>query len=196
MKNKKRTKLFFDTEFTGLHQGTKLISIGLVSEQGLKFYGECTQFDDGFKTITDRNWVHENVIPKLELMTGDTRDWSSLEGDTTKAIGSHIFMGQCLATWLRCYGEIEMWSDTLSYDWVLFNDLWGHAFNLPESVYSIPFDIATLLHLKGVNPDINREEFAGITEKTHRRVSKHNALWDALVIKACYEKAILLKDAA
>lgn len=35
--------IFFDTEFTGLHKDTTLISIGLVSETGEKFYAE---FDD------------------------------------------------------------------------------------------------------------------------------------------------------
>jgi DNA polymerase III epsilon subunit-like protein len=34
----KKTKIFFDTEFTGLHQKTTLISIGLVSECGKTFY--------------------------------------------------------------------------------------------------------------------------------------------------------------
>ena len=31
-------KIFFDTEFTGLHQHTTLISIGLVDEVGISFY--------------------------------------------------------------------------------------------------------------------------------------------------------------
>lgn len=32
--------------------------------------------------------------------------------------------------------------------------------------------------------DINREEFAAMKDSSQ----KHNALWDAKVIKACYEK--------
>lgn len=35
-------KIFFDTEFTGLHQNTTLISIGLVSDEGERFYAELT----------------------------------------------------------------------------------------------------------------------------------------------------------
>jgi hypothetical protein len=47
MKNlsNKRTKVFFNTEFTGLHQNTTLISIGLVSECGKTFYAELTDYD-------------------------------------------------------------------------------------------------------------------------------------------------------
>jgi hypothetical protein len=85
---------------------------------------------------------------------------------------------------LSAYKHVEIWSDCLAYDWVLFNQLWGHAFNIPKNVYYIPFDICTLFKIKGIDPDINREEFAEIQEKPE----KHNALWDAKVIKACYEK--------
>lgn len=38
-------KVFFDTEFTGLHQKTTLISIGLISEDGKTFYAELTDYD-------------------------------------------------------------------------------------------------------------------------------------------------------
>ncbi len=38
-----KTKVFFDTEFTGLRQQTTLISIGLVAETGETFYAELTE---------------------------------------------------------------------------------------------------------------------------------------------------------
>ena len=38
-------KVFFDTEFTGLHRNTTLISIGLVSEDGRTFYAEFNDYD-------------------------------------------------------------------------------------------------------------------------------------------------------
>jgi hypothetical protein len=157
-------KVFFDTEFTGLHQNTTLISIGLVTENGSTFYAELLDYD---KSQVD-NWIQENVIAHL------TREYSG----ETEAIK------QKLEVWLSSYDTVEMWSDTLAYDWVLFNQLWGHAFNIPKNVYYIPFDIATLFKIKGIDPDINREEFAEMTEGG----PKHNALWDAKVIKACYEK--------
>jgi hypothetical protein len=33
-------KIFFDTEFSGLHKNTTLISIGCISEDGKTFYAE------------------------------------------------------------------------------------------------------------------------------------------------------------
>lgn len=38
--------LYFDTEFTGLHKDTTLISIGIISEEGDKFYAELTDYND------------------------------------------------------------------------------------------------------------------------------------------------------
>ncbi len=38
-------KIFFDTEFTGLHQGTTLISIGMITEDGRELYCELNDYD-------------------------------------------------------------------------------------------------------------------------------------------------------
>ena len=89
-----------------------------------------------------------------------------------------------LEAWFRQFENVEIWSDCLAYDWVLFNQVFGHAFNIPKNVYYIPFDICTMMKLKGVDPDISREDF---TENSVEG-KKHNALYDAKVIKACYEK--------
>lgn len=37
--------IYFDTEFTGLHQNTTLISIGCVSEDNKTFYAELDDYD-------------------------------------------------------------------------------------------------------------------------------------------------------
>jgi hypothetical protein len=79
-----------------------------------------------------------------------------------------------------------MWSDCLSYDWVLFCQIWEHAFNIPKNVYYIPFDICTVFKLKAIDPDINREKFG--CGEVYSEMPKYNALWDARIIKMCYEK--------
>lgn len=179
----KTTKVFFDTEFTGLHQGTTLISIGLISECGKTFYAEFTDYD---KSQIDE-WLTENVISKL-MFNGKTGSGgnalSNFYGDTS-------YIKSELSHWLNQFDRVEMWSDCLAYDWVLFNQIFGHAFNIPKNVYYIPFDICTLFKAKGIDPDISREKF-GCSEH-YSEMPKHNALWDARVIKMCYEK--LMKDA-
>ena len=204
-------KVFFDTEFTGLHQNTTLISIGLISENDDTFYAEFNDYD---KSQCDK-WIKENVLSNLKLPAPEPDEdeyfvWSGgaskvknveMRGDSSK-------VAQYLNDWFQDIlggplswvdysdGEkpaeitepkIELWSDCLSYDFVLFNQLWGHAFNIPKCVYYIPFDICTLFKIAGVDPDINRERFAGCGLSNE----KHNALWDAKVIKKCYYRLML-----
>jgi len=192
----KKTKIFFDTEFTGLHQKTTLISIGLVSECGKMFYAELNDFD---KTQID-DWLQKNVIDNLEMQTsraGIARKYKHL--NKTVFFGSMKGLKNALSDWLKQFDNVIMWSDCLAYDWVLFNEIFGHAFNIPKNVYYIPMDLCTLFEIKGIDPDISREEFAHIENmklangkypETEKDIKKHNALFDALIIKQCYLNAI------
>lgn len=173
-------KVFFDTEFTGLHQRTTLISIGCVAEDGQEFYAELGNYD----TAQINDWLQENVIK--HLWSKQPKWWSRPNG-VTYVQGNAAYAADSLAAWLYPFGQVEMWSDCLAYDWVLFCELFGGAFGIPKNVYYIPFDLATLFKVKGIDPDINREEYAGLSGG-----NKHSALWDAKVIKACYDKAMQL----
>lgn len=185
-------KLFFDTEFTGLHQNTKLISIGIVALDGRYFYAE---FNDYNKAQVN-DWIQENVIKNLMFNDKETHcieeslvpynkvndDYPSLrirmKNDTTNIVNK-------LNEWLQQFdGEIQIWSDCLSYDWVLFNQLFGGAQNIPSNINYIPMDICTSFYDKGIDPDISREEFIDNTVKGE----KHNSLYDAMVIRECYLK--------
>lgn len=179
----KRTKLFLDTEFTGLHKNTTLISIGIKSECGSSFYAELTDYDES--QLND--WLRENVVNNLVL--GDMNDNSLRIASESPYPQTNIEVKGCkkyvangLKLWLKQFNEIEIWSDCLAYDWVLFNDLFGTAFDIPKNIHYIPFDICTLFEVCGIDSDISREEFARISSV------KHNALDDAIVIEACYNK--------
>ena len=174
------TKIFFDTEFTGLQQNTTLISIGLISECGKTFYAELTDYDRN--QVND--WIFDNVIVNL-LFQGLPKTGLILSNDMNRfeVKANSLLVKEQLEKWLSQFEKVEIWSDCLSYDWVLFNQLFGHAFNIPKNVYYIPFDICTLFKIKGIDPDISREEYALMSENS----VKHNALWDAKVIKKCYE---------
>jgi len=177
-------KIFFDTEFTGLHQDTTLISIGLVADNGRTFYAELTDYD---KSQVDK-WIQENVIDNLIYTGHKTNERGEiLVGASAVVLGNRETVAVRLAEWLDSFNEdeIEMWSDCLAYDWVLFCQLWRNAFNIPKCVYYIPFDLSTAFRIAGIDPDVNREKFSGRDALTPR---KHNALWDAQVIKACHRK--------
>lgn len=182
------TKIFFDTEFTGLHQKTTLISIGLISECGETFYAEFLDFDEA--QIND--WLRDNVLKNMQYLWHRNNEPKEMirynpngnDLEKVEVFGKTVTIKKALEEWLAQFEEIEIWSDCLSYDWVLFNQIFGHAFNIPKNVYYIPFDICTLFKEKGIDPDISREQFSGMQEGSQ----KHNALWDAKVIKACFDK--------
>lgn len=185
----KVTKVFYDSEFTGLHQNTTLISIGLVADTGEIFYAEFTDYD---KSQVD-DWIKENVI-KHTLWLNKERYCNIKSGllmpDKTSSeryLGNTKFITNKLTKWLAQFRQIEFWSDCLAYDWMLFCQLFGHAFSIPKNIYYIPFDLSTVFRIKGIDPDINRLEFSEL-----KNVKNHNALDDALIIKACYEKLVKL----
>ena len=197
-------KVFFDTEFTGFHKDTTLISIGLIADTGETFYAELNDYD---KDQIDP-WIQQNVINKLEFTSipkGQENHWSWTEHNNVQMRGNKHEVARYLGDWFQALlggpmswviyeapkypsrveePVIEMWGDCLSYDWILFNDLWGSAFDIPKCVYRIPFDICTYLKLKNIDSDISREEYVGMMTIGN----KHNALYDAKVIKICYEK--------
>jgi hypothetical protein len=193
----KTTKLFFDTEFTGLHKNTTLISIGIVSDCDKTFYAELNDYD--ISQIDD--WLQKNVIDQLIMRPPKQNEDEYYSADRAKdnPIGKSLYEGysiqlRCnskvlkdeLIKWLTQFDSVEMWSDCLAYDWMLFNHIFGNAFDIPDNVYYIPFDICTLFKLKGIDPDISREEFIFLDKDM--TIGKHNALWDAKIIKLCYLK--------
>lgn len=203
-------KLFFDLEFTGLHQKTTPISIGIVSESGKTFYAEFSDFE---KSQVD-DWIEENVINNLLFQhhisksIGSWENWISDKKRYSNAlemalekkdmnqfecIGKKRMVVSRLSQWLSQFDSIQMWGDCLSYDWVLFCELFGHAFDIPKNIFYIPFDICVLLNDRIGDADVNREKFIGeekvsIIQKQIGIETKHNALFDAFVIRECYKK--------
>ncbi len=116
-------------------------------------------------------------------------------------VGDTKFIKKYLVHWLCQFEEIEMYSDCLSYDWVLFNNIFGTAFDIPKNIYYIPFDLCTSLKENNIDPDISREGFCieNYTRLTKKEcivnlTNKHNALHDAEVIKTCYEILEKMKE--
>lgn len=176
-------KIFLDSEFTKLDKNGELISLGLVTEDNTEFYAEFNDYNGNYINT----WLQRNVINHLFYNNVKiyNYEYNSNEMHYNQYCKHDKWnISKVLECWLKQFDEIEIWSDCLAYDWIFFCNLFGGAFGIPNNVYYIPFDISTLMKIKGVNPDINREEFINNSVKGN----KHNALYDAKVIKACYEK--------
>ena len=186
-------KIYVDEEFTGLTKDTDLISIGLVAENGSTFYGELTDFNI---TKCDQ-WVKDNVVSKLKYY--NKYDYYYKENNhSVEILDSKHRVGVHLNLWLNSFlEEIQFVSDVGHYDFVLLIDLitlGKSALDLPEYISPALYDINQLIAQKLDTAmhqafDLNREEIlvqmhrAGISDLS---IEKHNALWDAFVIKELY----------
>ena len=178
-----KTKISLDTEFTGLNADCTLISIALVSECGKTFYAE---FDDYNRAQVSRMGCADEVFNSL--IFNDMKDCFSCENENTAMKDKTSFVSLRLGEWLKQFDEVEIIGDCMSWDWVLFCDLFGGAFGIPKNVYYIPFDLANLFKIKNIDPDINRLEFLGGVDVLKFEYKEHNALTDAKIVLACFNK--------
>lgn len=181
--NKMSIKIFFDTEFTGLHSNTTLISLGMITENSHTFYAEFTDYAYGQLDP----WLKENVIANLKF--NEDKEFCRTEDSYPSSVSikdNESNIKEELIKWLSQFDQIEMWSDCLAYDWVLFCEIFGGALNIPKNIYYIPFDLCTLFKVKGMDPNVNRKEF--YEGYGHKIIgNQHNALYDATLIRDCYE---------
>jgi hypothetical protein len=179
--------IYWDSEFTGLHQHTTLISIGFITENDLTFYAE---FTDYAQDQVDE-WLQKNILEKLKFgLDKDVGFTKSIYLPEVEIKGDSVLIKEWLLHWFERFDHIDLWSDCLSYDWVLLSELiadrsLGYP-KFPEIFnYHSPYDILTLFEAKQVPvKERDREKFSGMIGE------EHNALWDAKVIKACYEKLV------
>ena len=214
-------KLFFDTEFTGLHRNTSLISLGIVSENKKRFYAEFNDYN--YMYVDD--WIRMNVlsqcilprvvikddIPKflrkskeegytflnpdsisLEYYYSRGLDYERFNETDTQVFGQTKTIASALKRWLNQFGDVQFVSDVCHYDFVLLISLFGTAFDLPKNVcpacHDVNQDIARHFGISEAEAfDASREEI--VLELYGREINgrKHNALYDAEVIKAIYE---------
>lgn len=171
-------KLFFDTEFTGLRKDTTLISIGIISEDGRKFYAELTDYNEN----QCNKWINENVVKNLHLphipwhskctenikkLEEDgyvisqnphiPREGALLEYDYFKsdnenmtALGDSHWIGIALNEWIKQFDTIQFVSDVCHYDFVLLIDLLTNG----GTAIDFPENISAVCH--DLNMDIAR----------------------------------------
>ncbi len=180
--------LYYDSEFTGLHQASTLISMAFIADDGREFYAEFSDYN--LEQCDD--WIQKNVLEHTHwLRAPGARRGSWTEGELTCSHGNSEHNRQALTAWLAPYGQIEVWADCPTWDWVLLCQLYGGALQIPKQIFYIPFDLATLLKLKGLSPDMDRQAFAQLPVTATNQGQRHNALYDARLIRACYHRLVM-----
>lgn len=185
-----KMNLFFDCEFTGLRKDTTLISIGIFTENGKKFYAEFSDYDES----QCNDWIKENVLKRTILAGNDTLSARLGEDSgTTVVLGSKADIRYELGEWLKQFDGVQFVSDVCHYDMVLMIDIFGGAFDLPKNVSAVCHDInQDIAKHYGISEreafDKSREEIVSELCGEFIAGDKHNALYDAEVIKAIYEE--------
>ncbi len=188
--------LFFDAEFTGLRKDTTLISLGIVSDNGKKFYAEFTDYEEN----QCDEWIHKNVIDNLYLdgMGDGVADLVDLDEEPSGIMvrGNKNYVAKELKEWLSQFDFIQFVSDVCHYDFVLLIDLLTGgktALDLPDNISAVCHDInSDIARHYGISDKKafykSREEI--VSELCGHEVEgvKHNALYDAEVIKAIWNE--------
>lgn len=183
------TNIYFDTEFTGLHMGTTLISIGLITANGSQFYAELTDYD---RSQIDE-WLEKNVISNLLLQgLNDGQTIKKESGVVTKGDRAHV--RKELWSWLDTIdGDIQFVSDVSHFDFgLLLQLLADNIFDISDRISKTCVDLNEIIaEYMGISPkeafNKCREDLLTFAIEGFSEDNKHNALYDALVIKAIYE---------
>ena len=196
--------VYFDCEFTELSRQGQLISIGFTDDHKHQFYAEFNDFDKD----NLNEFIKSNVIPALRYDINTTDE--KLEVYSNEGVHNILMKGNKnqirdkLNEWFKeliLYNyetngnedQIQFYTDCYAYDWMLFSELmWGNGFDVPSTFSYIPIDLSTVLWTAGIDPDINREQFLfeDNAEVETPKKFKHNAFWDALIIKHCFDELI------
>ena len=180
------TRLYLDTEFTELTQHAQLLSIGMIDSEGRSFYAELQHAQ-----LPQDDWLANNVLCHMNWLGQQNKSHLVNKGDQWQVFGSAMEVTEHLQSWLSHYQKAEVWADCVVWDWLLFCELFGGAFEKPPQIHYLPFDLVTLLLAKGVNPDINRRELA-VSMGLQVNGFAHHALDDAKLTGFLVEE--LLKD--
>jgi hypothetical protein len=157
--------IFFDTEFTDLSMDPRLISIGMISEDGREFYAEVK--DDYAMPIRYSSFVQEAVLPHL---TG---------GEALMPIDMLTLR---LGNWLESFGQpVRLATDSLSWDWPWIQEIFYLPGTWPANVDGKPASLYDLIDSPYFDRGVE-DAFANHIPKLRR----HHALDDAKANRIAY----------
>lgn len=164
-------KYYLDTEFIERPGVLKLISIGLVDENGREYYAESSEFSDD----ECNDWVRANVLPKLgrrerrlctEAIAFEVRHFVNAGSPLSSQDGS---------------AAPEFWGYYADYDWVLFCWLFGAMVDLPSGWPMFCRDLKQLMEHWQL-------------PKSVPETGEHHALADARWVREQHQQLIVARE--
>lgn len=175
---------FIDTEFIEHATGIQLVSIGIVREDGQRFYAESCSFDE---RLADQ-WVKDNVISKLLFFNKEKmpqKVYPVFETQSIEVFGTENFIKQHLLRWLSFERDEspEFYAYYASYDWVVFARIFGRLIEKPEHFPMWVIDLKQMMWERGLTKEWKQEVCPD-------PLGEHNALVDAEWNKKLYDLII------
>ena len=110
--------IFFDTEFTGLTSDPRLLSIGMVAEDGQELYLELT---DGWTDAMCTPWTRQHVLPGL---------------GKGEQVSSRLETGKRIGDWLASFLALPTLLGDTDWDTILFSQLLEES-KLPKGSFKV-----------------------------------------------------------
>ena len=172
--------VFVDTEFTGEHGKTTLVSIGLVTLDNKKLKINLNDYDNSQVT----GWLKKNVLSKINKK-------KSLNSESAYKKISKFLNNYASGEKIHLVTSGKTLDITLLFDLYKYSKLklkrkfhWLH--DLPYYLnHNSHLDLSTMIYFSKFR-NIDKEKFANLQLKSKR----HDALYDALVVRACFLKLI------
>lgn len=118
----------------------------------------------------------------------------TIKDDIRQVCGVRTWVASRLRDWISQFDSIQFVSDVCRYDFVLLMDLFGSAWDLPKNVSPVCHDInyAIARYYEISESEAFKKSREEIVKKLwgHEIIegNKHNAMYDAEVIKAIYDR--------
>lgn len=168
-------RIYYDTEFLENGRTIKLISIGMVREDGLSLY-RIVKDDELMEQVYDHTWLRKNVVPSLPLLLDNNGD---LEWNGSHEDWKNVKKISDIATDVRQFitdtPNPSLWAYYAAYDHVALCQLWGTMIKLPHGVPMWTNDL---------KQEMIRLGSPRVPEQTE---GLHNALSDARWTKEAHE---------
>tara|TARA_B110000027_G_scaffold134165_1_gene165298 strand:+ start:3182 stop:3748 length:567 start_codon:yes stop_codon:yes gene_type:complete len=172
--------VFLDTEFTGEHGKATLVSVGMVTMDNQTF--EINLNDYNKKQVT--SWLKKNVLnhlkeePAYSSKLAFTKISNFLKNYSCGDKISLVTAGKIL--------DLSLIFDLYRFSKKNKSTKFHWLYDLPDYLsHNDHLDLNTMFYLAGLK-NINRENFANLKLKNQ----KHNALYDAIVVKKCFTKLL------
>lgn len=178
-------KYFIDTEFCENPGTIDLISIGIVCEDGRKYYALNRGCD--IKKACRNSWLEDNVFLPIykEHVHGDMRNHISASLSTLKSIFREHgkFTHEIKDEILSFIGEDKkpiFYGYYADYDWVVFCWIFGRMIDLPDHFPYYCRDLKQMMDDKGLTNEWKQQNCPAPE-------NEHNALADAMWNKKLYD---------